>query len=192
MRCDLCGAQGPVVDVELNHNVGMLVMRQTYTTQGKLCRSCLNRAMFGHTWKNLLLGWWGTISFLLTGFYLIRNAFVFVGAHLDLNKGGKQLADSGGARLPSASSSGARVGGVPGGGPQTAAQKLQPFENNVKMELRRGALPYDVAEGLVTAHGVDFDSAYDFVKQIKKQMEEPQGGAPPSSPSNGSGGPDFK
>lgn len=177
MRCDLCGAQAPVVDVELNHNVGMLVMRQTYTTQGKLCRSCLNRAMFSHTWKNLLLGWWGTISFILTWVYLFRNTFVFIGAHASLSKGGKQLPPTG--------------SGLPGARPlqgASAQQKLSAFENNVRMELRGGALPYDVAEGLVKTHGVDFDTAYEFVKQIKKQLEGGESAAPPTSPTT----PDFK
>ena len=176
MRCDLCGAQAPVVEVELNHNVGMLVMRQTYKTQGKLCRSCLNRAMFTHTWKNLLFGWWGTISFVLTWVYLFRNGFVFASAHSALSKIGKQL--------PSRSASGGLDSisvFIPSKG-QAATQRLAPFENNVRLELRGGALPYDVAEGLVKAHGVDFDSAYEFVKQVKKQLDAPESAAPPSNP----------
>ncbi len=168
MRCDKCGSQAPVVQIELNHNVGMLVTRETHTTEGHLCRRCLNSAMLGHTWRNLLLGWWGQISFFVTPYFLIRNTVVFIGAHIKLARGGTALPEGG--------------GGYGGGGPKpalsgaTAEQKLRAYENNIRGELKGGALPFDVAEGLVRTHGVDFDTAYEHVKKIKKQMDDPSGG----------------
>jgi hypothetical protein len=63
----------PTVAVTFNHNVGMLIMRRTYATSGTMCRPCVNRAMWYHTWRNLLFGWWGTISFFATPRLLRRQ-----------------------------------------------------------------------------------------------------------------------
>lgn len=165
MRCQLCGGPGPVVEVELNHNVGMLVARRTYTTQGQLCKSCLNRAMFEHTWKNLLLGWWGTISFLMTWVYLFGNIAAYSSARSKLSRIGAGQPDEAG-RLPPRGSLNA-AGELTG---DAALAKLAAFEHNVRGELAGGKLPYDVAEALQKTHRVDFDSAYEFVQKIKKSM----------------------
>jgi hypothetical protein len=147
----------------------MLISRETHTTEGHLCRRCLNSAMLGHTWRNLLLGWWGQISFFVTPWFLIRNTFVFIGAHIKLSRGGEQLGDGSGSE----GSSGPR----PALQGATAEQKLRSYENNIRGELRSGTLPFDVAEGLVRTHGVDFDTAYEYVKKIKKDMDDPGSGS---------------
>ena len=51
----------------------MLVMRRQWTLEGRFCKKCINKYFWNYTLTTLLLGWWGTISFLVTPFYLVNN-----------------------------------------------------------------------------------------------------------------------
>ena len=55
-------------------------LRQTYSTRARLCNSCLHEAYFHHLLRNVTLGWWGTISFFATIYYLLANTLVDLGA----------------------------------------------------------------------------------------------------------------
>lgn len=71
--CQLCSYIGDVKYTELYQNIGMLVMRQHRSVKGKLCKECISKTFWNYTPITLFLGWWGTISFLVTPLILINN-----------------------------------------------------------------------------------------------------------------------
>ena len=71
--CRVCGTYAPVKYVEFYQNIGMLVMRKHKSIKGKLCKKCINKYFWDFTLTDLLLGWWGFISFFVTIFYLLNN-----------------------------------------------------------------------------------------------------------------------
>jgi len=73
MPCQLCGTEGPVKAVNFRQNIGMLVARRSATIEGELCRPCIGRVFRSYTFTTLVLGWWGTISLVLTPLILISN-----------------------------------------------------------------------------------------------------------------------
>src|SRR5438132_1431493 len=75
--CSRCHSLSATAYVELFHNVGAVVVRHEGSTTGRLCRSCLRRAFVYHTVINLLFGWWGLISVLITPVFLIGNIFAY-------------------------------------------------------------------------------------------------------------------
>ncbi|WNG32402.1 hypothetical protein F0U61_01360 [Archangium violaceum] len=151
MRCDLCYQSEPTTYVELHHNVGMLFLRREYTTQGELCRGCLGRAFWHHTLRNLTLGWWGTISFFMTWYFLASNLVSYVQARGELAKAAPRRAE------PKPVASG-----------EEALRLLEPFEHNVRMRLRDGETPDSVAQDLSRYHGVELVSAQRFVEQLRE------------------------
>jgi len=76
--CQSCGIYGPTKYVEFYQNIGMLVQRRYQSIKGKLCKNCINKNFRQFTLTTLFLGWWGTISFLVTPFYLINNVFRYI------------------------------------------------------------------------------------------------------------------
>ncbi len=150
MRCDSCLLSEPSAYVELHHNVGMLFMRREYTTAGRLCRRCLRSAFWHHTLRNLTLGWWGTISFFMTWYFLASNLIVYVRARSELGK----------ARPSQAPRPAVATG-------DEAWRILGPFEHNVRMLLRSGDQPADIARDLARTHGVTPEAAQRFVEQVR-------------------------
>jgi hypothetical protein len=73
MPCQLCGTVGPTKVVHFQQNIGMLAARKSAKIDGELCRPCIGRVFRSYTFTTLVLGWWGTISFVLTPFILISN-----------------------------------------------------------------------------------------------------------------------
>ncbi len=159
MRCDSCYRSGPSAYVQLHHNVGMLIMRREYATEGQLCRECLDRAFWHHTLRNLTLGWWGMISFVMTCYFLLSNLVGYVQARVELGKRGPAHA----TREKTASG-------------EEAQRILGPFEHNVRLRLRDGEAPSVIGADLVRMHGVDLDAALRFVELVRaseEQDEEP-------------------
>ncbi len=76
--CQVCGSLAPTKYVEFYQNVGMILARQYSSMKGRLCKKCINREFKKRTLTTLFLGWWGTISFIITPFYLINNVARFV------------------------------------------------------------------------------------------------------------------
>lgn len=150
MRCDSCLLSEPSAYVELHHNVGMLFMRQEYSTEGQLCRSCLKRAFWHHTLRNVTLGWWGMISFFMTWYFLVSNLMNYLRAQSELGQ----------ARPTEASLSTVATG-------DEAQKILGPFEHNVRMLLRSGDEPEVIAKDLARTHGVEDTAAQRFVEQIR-------------------------
>lgn len=79
-RCQKCGSMRPTARVSFHRNVGMLFIRRTYKLEGNLCKSCIRKSFGDFMLKNLLLGWWGTISLIVTPIYTIQNVASYVTA----------------------------------------------------------------------------------------------------------------
>ncbi len=72
-HCQACGAHAPLAHLRFWKNTGMLVLRQTSSLAGDLCRGCAAREGGKMTLHTAVLGWWGTISFVLTLLILPAN-----------------------------------------------------------------------------------------------------------------------
>jgi len=66
--------------VSFHRNVGMLFIRRHYKLEGSLCKSCIRKHFGEFMLKNLLFGWWGTISLIVTPIYTIQNVASYVSA----------------------------------------------------------------------------------------------------------------
>jgi hypothetical protein len=78
--CQCCGVEAPTKYVEFYQNIGALLVRFHKSIKGKLCKSCINKYFWEFTMTNLTLGWWGTISFIMTPFLIINNVIRYLGA----------------------------------------------------------------------------------------------------------------
>jgi len=73
MICQSCGVEAPTKYVAFYQNIGALVVRFSKSVEGELCKSCIHRYFWSFTSMNLLLGWWGTISLIVTPFFVLNN-----------------------------------------------------------------------------------------------------------------------
>jgi hypothetical protein len=150
--CDVCHSGNPSTHVQLRHNVGMLFMRQTHETEGRLCWDCLGKAFRKHQLCNLFLGWWGMISFAMTCIFLVENTRVYFAARGDLRR-----------MLERKQASRVTPEGAPG-------ERLAPFRHNVRLRLRRDELPSAVATDLASTHEVPLADAEAFVKSVEDEL----------------------
>ena len=72
-QCQNCQRLLPTKYVKFYQNIGLLVQRRYSDIEGRMCRECIDKYFWEYTLKTLMLGWWGTISFLITPFYLLNN-----------------------------------------------------------------------------------------------------------------------
>ncbi len=77
-HCQSCGLPVETQYVEFYENVGMIFMRQHRNAKGNFCKSCIDYYFWNFTGKTILLGWWGTISFIVTPFILFNNFLRFI------------------------------------------------------------------------------------------------------------------
>lgn len=84
-RCQLCGNMRQTALVQFHRNIGMLVLRQTRTINGYMCKTCLGKTFWKFEGLNLLLGPWGVISLIMTPIYLITNIVAYAGASKKLS-----------------------------------------------------------------------------------------------------------
>jgi hypothetical protein len=150
MSCDSCRGPGPTSYAELRHNVGMFFMRQVHRTAGELCRPCLKRAFWRHTASNLTLGWWGTISFFMTWYFLFANIGEYTRALRELG------AETRAAEPPP------RV--IAEG--EEARERLAAFAHNVRLRLRAGEPAGEIARDLSATHDVTVSDAMAFVREL--------------------------
>ncbi len=73
MICQSCGVEAPTKHVAFYQNIGALVMRFSGSIDGNLCKSCVHEHFWKMTATNVLLGWWGVISFVVTPFFILNN-----------------------------------------------------------------------------------------------------------------------
>lgn len=83
--CEVCGAHAPVKYNEFYANIGMLLARRQMQVKAKMCKNCTNKYFWHYTFTNLVLGWWGVISFFATSIFIINNAFRYI-ATINLKK----------------------------------------------------------------------------------------------------------
>lgn len=158
MRCDLCSRSEPSTYVELHHNIGMLILRQVRSTEGELCRQCLHRTFWGHTLRNVTLGWWGTISFFMTWYYLASNLVTYLSALHELR-----------GQRPRHAQRPQVVAG------EEARRLLEPFEHNVRLRLRDGEDPEALGKDLARIHEVELAAALHFVERVRESEAGPRG-----------------
>jgi len=70
--CMQCGAT-PAAQVTFHGHRGMLILQRFLTYRGQWCRDCGVAKFREVQHDTMLLGWWGFISFFVTGFNLIQN-----------------------------------------------------------------------------------------------------------------------
>ncbi len=73
MFCQSCGIEAPTKKTAFYQNIGALVMRFSQSVEGNLCKNCIHKSFWKMTTTTLFLGWWGTISLLVTPFFLLNN-----------------------------------------------------------------------------------------------------------------------
>ncbi|WP_254509290.1 hypothetical protein [Anatilimnocola floriformis] len=73
MICQACGVEAPTKYVSFHQNIGALVMRFSKSIEGNLCKSCIHSNFWSMTGTTAVLGWWGTISLIITPFLLLNN-----------------------------------------------------------------------------------------------------------------------
>lgn len=78
MNCEICGRYAPTKHVVFYQNIGMLIMRQTQTIGGHMCKSCIKKYFRQCTLTTFFLGWWGTISFVITPFLILNNVIRYL------------------------------------------------------------------------------------------------------------------
>jgi hypothetical protein len=76
--CEVCGGYGPVMHTTYHQNTGMLVMRQHRQAEGSFCRRCHVRLYLRLTLHTFFLGWWGTLSLVLTPVFILMNTARFL------------------------------------------------------------------------------------------------------------------
>ncbi|HVE81793.1 MAG TPA: hypothetical protein VND93_03060 [Myxococcales bacterium] len=91
-NCEACGLYAPVMQATYHQNTGMLVMRQHRRAQGAFCRRCHTSLFWKMTLHTTILGWWGTISLIVTPFFILNNVGLFLAAQT-LPSSGRVAAD---------------------------------------------------------------------------------------------------
>ncbi|MCA8911698.1 MAG: hypothetical protein KDB82_08325 [Planctomycetes bacterium] len=77
--CESCGIEAPLASVSFTKNIGMFVVRQEETVAGTFCKTCIRQYYKDYQTANLLGGWWGTISMIITPVYFFQNMGVWRG-----------------------------------------------------------------------------------------------------------------
>ena len=73
MICQCCGVEAATRYVAFYQNIGAIMMRYSSRIEGNLCKACIHKHFWKFTLVNLTLGWWGTISLIVTPFFLLNN-----------------------------------------------------------------------------------------------------------------------
>jgi hypothetical protein len=79
MRCQACGASAPTKYVAFYQNIGALILRFSKSIQGELCKSCIHKHFWEFTSITLLVGWLGTVSFIIAPFIVLNNIIRYLG-----------------------------------------------------------------------------------------------------------------
>jgi len=73
MICQACGVAAETKYVSFHQNIGALIIRFPKSISGNLCKRCIHKHFWSMTPTTMFLGWWGTISLIITPFLLINN-----------------------------------------------------------------------------------------------------------------------
>ncbi len=75
--CQNCGRKGQTKYVAFYWNIGMLIVRQSGSIKGYLCKECAKSYFWSYTLTNLV-GWFGVISLMVTPFYILNNFIYYI------------------------------------------------------------------------------------------------------------------
>ncbi|MGE3809258.1 MAG: hypothetical protein AB7K24_31730 [Gemmataceae bacterium] len=73
MICQNCGIEAPTKYVAFYQNIGLLILRMSKGVEGELCKPCIHHFFWEFTMMNLIVGWWGVISLIVTPFFILNN-----------------------------------------------------------------------------------------------------------------------
>ena len=78
--CQCCGVEAPCKYVVFRQNIGALVMRFHKRMEGNLCKKCIGSHFWPFTLTTLAIGWFGTISLVVTPVFIVMNIFHYLGS----------------------------------------------------------------------------------------------------------------
>jgi hypothetical protein len=73
MRCNSCGQEAAVRDVEFGMEIGLVVARLYQHKKGRMCPECISSTFWTYTLTTLALGWWGLVSFFVSPVVIVMN-----------------------------------------------------------------------------------------------------------------------
>ncbi|MDQ3031574.1 MAG: hypothetical protein M3Y87_04095 [Myxococcota bacterium] len=153
--CEICGRGVPAVEVTFSRNVGMLIMRRMETVTAHHCSGCLLREFARFQGLNMLLGWWGTISFFMTIVYTFQNLYsVVVGR-------GTLATSTAPARAEAAARDHARES-------IDAEAELGRFKHTIRNRLRAGDTADAIAADMVEVADVPLRKAQAYVARLAR------------------------
>ena len=79
MICQVCGVEAPTKKVIFYQNIGVFIVRFPKSLDGQLCKKCIHQNFWSMTGTTLLLGWWGTISMIVSPFMILNNIGRYLG-----------------------------------------------------------------------------------------------------------------
>ena len=153
MFCQCCDVEAPTRYVEFYQNIGALFIRWTKSVKGNLCKRCIHKTFWKMTATNLVLGWWGTISFFMTIGYLCNNIARYVGC----------------IGLPPVP-----AGAAPAQLSMEAWQKLQPFTNDIYARFQGGQQIAQVSNEIAAQAGVTPGQVVLYVRSMIEASKQQQ------------------
>lgn len=145
MNCQDCGANAETKYVEFHQNIGALIVRFPSTIEGYFCKSCIHKHFWSTTTTTFFLGWWGTISFIMTPCFLLNN----IGRYL----------------FCLGMSSGSSPGTLPALSEQTI-EKIKPYFSDLISRLNAGEDLKSIAELIAPRAGVTPRDVMLFVRKV--------------------------
>ena len=149
MICQDCGVESPTKFVAFYQNIGALIIRFPSSIEGYLCKSCIHRHFWTMTGITLVLGWWGTISFIVTPFFLLNN----IGRYLFCLG---MPAASDGAKSPKLT--------------HEAVERIEPYAEQLFKRLKRGEDLETVAASIAKSAGVTPGQVIRFIQAVAKSQ----------------------
>jgi hypothetical protein len=153
MICQNCGVEAPTKYVAFHQNIGALLVRFSKSIEGELCKSCIHRYFWAFSLTSLFLGWWGTISFFVTPFFLLNNIGRYIGS-LTM----KPVPP--GATEPQLT--------------EEVIEKLQPYTVELIRRLNEGGKFQEVAEDIAHLAGVTPGQIVCYVRALVESRKQNQ------------------
>jgi hypothetical protein len=73
MKCNLCGQEAAVRDVEFQIEIGLLLAGYRHTKKGLMCPACIRSTFWKYTLTTLAVGWWSIPSLFLNPLVVVMN-----------------------------------------------------------------------------------------------------------------------
>jgi hypothetical protein len=158
MICQHCGVEADTKYFAFYQNIGMLVMRKQKSMRGQLCKSCIHKIFWEYTGMNLIVGWWGTISFWLTPCFIVNNIVRYASC-LTMPAVGPD------AKPPALT--------------DDAVNRLSPHKEQIFVRLNRGEKFPDVAKDIAQKAGVTPGQVFLFSQALVRAAKAARVQPPP-------------